>query len=107
MSLDVPSWGMQQSQCFAADAAADGCGRQLDSAARAGFQETPETEAMLRRHLPVKPAIELEDWNRFAAMFDMDGMSWSDRQGSDARCSAQACDTTPVDDDSPHLPILS
>ena len=34
---------------------------------------------MFRRHLPVKAAIELEDWNRFAAIFDIDGMSWSDR----------------------------
>jgi hypothetical protein len=60
------------------------------SAALAGFHETPQTEAMLRRHLPVKPAIELEDWNGFAAMFDMDGMSWSDRHGSTRSMSCPA-----------------
>ena len=38
---------------------------------------------MFRRHLPMKDVIALEDWNRFAAIFDIDGMSWSDRC---ARC---------------------
>ncbi len=45
----------------------------------AGFHETPEAEAMFRRFLPMKDVITLEDWNRFAAIFDIDGMSWSDR----------------------------
>ncbi len=45
----------------------------------AGFHETPAAEAMFRRFLPMKDVIALEDWNRFAAMFDIDGMSWSDR----------------------------
>ena len=62
----------------------------LSSAVEAGFHETPETEAMFRRHLPVKEAIALEDWNRFAAIFDIDGMSWSDRCADveDAHCFA-------------------
>ena len=35
---------------------------------------------MFRRHLPLKDVIPLEGWNRFAAIFDIDGMSWSDRR---------------------------
>ena len=34
---------------------------------------------MFRRFLPLKDVIALEDWNRYAAIFDIDGMSWSDR----------------------------
>lgn len=44
-----------------------------------GPKESEETKAMLKRELPVKPPMALEDFNKYAAIADMDGMSWSDR----------------------------
>lgn len=36
---------------------------------------------MIKRELPVKPVMALEDFNKYAAIADVDGMSWSDRCG--------------------------
>ena len=45
----------------------------------AGLQENKTTEAMLKRELGTKPEVPMEEFNKYAAIFDIDGMSWSDR----------------------------
>ncbi len=42
-------------------------------------QDNNETLALLDGKLPVKEPIDMEDLNQYAAIFDMDGLSWSDR----------------------------
>lgn len=41
--------------------------------------ESDATKAMIRKELPLKPLIALEEFNSYAAIADVDGMSWSDR----------------------------
>ena len=69
-------------------------------------QDNNETLALINGKLPVKESVDMEELNRYAAIFDMDGLSWSDRSAScracisivscQAGCSAHASHKTTV-----------